>query len=429
MATINKHGKGHRVYFKLNDKRKGIYLTNIKSKRNQITITALVSELENCFNLGLPHNEQLLLRLETIRGSKLESKLVAVGLLKEALTATLGDFIDALVSKRKHDLEKSTLDKWYIIRRSLIGFFGEDKQIASITVGNAEDFKFALQAEGLAEATVAKRLRISRQWFGNAVKHELIRKNPFRDIVTGSEANDARRHYVTANIVDTIINTTPCREWKVIISLWRFGGLRKDEVLHLTWNDILWEEKKIRVTSPKTRRHGKGERIIPLWPHIETHLEELFHQAKIGTTRIITKYVPGQNLYTEFMRLVTRAGIEKWPRLIQNLRSSCQNDLERSGHRPTVVAAWIGNSVATASKHYLGVDESDFEKAKLTPSFGESVQNSVQHQAVGGRNALLPTKQGQQKPLKNKPVRRSATACNLGQMASVPPLGLEPRTL
>jgi len=53
------------------------------------------------------------------------------------------------------------------------------------------------------------------------------------------------------------------------------------------------------------------------------------------------------------------------------------------------------------------------------------VQNPVQHQAADSRNALLPTKQGQQKPLKNKPVRRSAVACNLGHMASVPPLGLE----
>ena len=61
--------------------------------------------------------------------------------------------------------------------------------------------------------------------------------------------------------------------------------------------------------------------------------------------------------------------------------------------------------------------------------FSKIVQNPVQNQAAGGRNALLPTKQGQQKPLKNKPVRRSAVACNLDQMASVPPLGLEPRTL
>ena len=177
-------------------------------------------------------------------------------------------------------------------------------------MGDAEDFKLALQAEGLAEATIAKRLRIARQWFENAVKHELIRKNPFRDITTGSEANDARRHYVEAKDVQTIIDTTPCREWKVMISLWRFGGLRKDEVLHLKWHDILWEERQIRVTSPKTKRHGKGERIIPLWPQIGTHLEELLHHAKVGTTRIITKYAPGQNLYTEFMRLVTRAGFD-----------------------------------------------------------------------------------------------------------------------
>ena len=81
--------------------------------------------------------------------------------------------------------------------------------------------------------------------------------------------------------------------------------------------------------------------------------------------------------------------------------------------------------LTVARKHYLGVTNEDFDSALATNPFSKIVQNSVQHQAAGGRNALLPTKQGQQKPLKNKPVRRSAIACNLGQMASVPPLGLE----
>ena len=108
---------------------------------------------------------------------------------------------------------------------------------------------------------------------------------------------------------------------------------------------------------------------------------------------------------------------------------SCQNDLEKSGVRISVTANWIGNSETVASKHYLGVTNEDFDSALATNPFSKIVQNPVQHQAVGGRNGLLPTKQGQQKPLKNKPVRRSAVACNLGQMASVPPLGLEPRTL
>ncbi len=72
-----------------------------------------------------------------------------------------------------------------------------------------------------------------------------------------------------------------------------------------------------------------------------------------------------------------------------------------------------------------GRTNEDFDSALAAQPFSKIVQNPVQHQAAGGRNALLPTKQGQQKPLKNKPVRRSAIACNLDQMASVPPLGLE----
>ena len=76
-----------------------------------------------------------------------------------------------------------------------------------------------------------------------------------------------------------------------------------------------------------------------------------------------------------------------------------------------------------------GRTNEDFDSALAAHPFSKIVQNSVQHQAADSRNALLPTKQGQQKPLKNKPVRRSAVACNPVQMASVPPLGLEPRTL
>ncbi|MBT5126106.1 MAG: hypothetical protein HOH50_06085 [Planctomycetaceae bacterium] len=77
--------------------------------------------------------------------------------------------------------------------------------------------------------------------------------------------------------------------------------------------------------------------------------------------------------------------------------------------------------LTVARKHYLGVTNEDFDSALATNPFSKIVQNSVQHQAAGGRNALLPTKQGQQKPLKNKPVRRSAVACNLDQMASNAP--------
>jgi integrase len=40
----------------------------------------------------------------------------------------------------------------------------------------------------------------------------------------------------------------PDAEWRLMIALWRFAGLRAaSEVLMLKWEDILWDQKLIIV--------------------------------------------------------------------------------------------------------------------------------------------------------------------------------------
>jgi len=428
MARFSKQESGWRLWLTHLSTRASIYFKDNLSKNKRTRILALVEELERVYRLGVPLSDSMDLRLDDIEGTWLAEKLGAQGLLQRQRTLTLKVFLDQLIAKRT-DLAKSTLQKWGNVQRSLIDHFGEDKKITDITAGDAEDFKLYLENQNLAEATVSKRIRLARQFFGNAVKHEQIRVNPFIDVRGGSERNENRWHYVSVEDINQVLEYAPDATWRALIVLWRFGGLRKDEALHLRWSDVLWDQQRLRIPSPKTARYGKSERIIPLWPKLEKVISDLYHEANDGDERIIARYKPGQNVATEFSRIVQRSGIEKWPRLIQNLRSSCQNDLEKSGVRISVTANWIGNSETVARKHYLGVTNEDFDSALATNPFSKIVQNPVQNQAAGGRNALLPTKQGQQKPLKNKPVRRSAVACNLGQMASVPPLGLEPRTL
>jgi hypothetical protein len=92
-------------------------------------------------------------------------------------------------------------------------------------------------------------------------------------------------------------------------------------------------------------------------------LSVLFAVAKEGEVRIITKYKIGQKLGTQFTRIIKQAGFEVWPKPIQNLRASCQNDLESAGHRMTAICSWIGNSKPVAAKHYLKVTAEDFTKA------------------------------------------------------------------
>ena len=63
------------------------------------------------------------------------------------------------------------------------------------------------------------------------------------------------------------------------------------EVVPLKWSDINWEERKIRITSTKNERHhGRGSRIIPLFPELEGPLTECFELRQPGDEFVITRY-------------------------------------------------------------------------------------------------------------------------------------------
>ena len=80
---------------------------------------------------------------------------------------------------------------------------------------------------------------------------------------------------------------------------------------------------------------------------------------------MITRYrKTNANLRTQLLRIMKRAGVERWERLFQNLRSSRETELVKE-HPEYVVVAWMGNSTTIARKHYFQVTEADFEQANV----------------------------------------------------------------
>ena len=82
------------------------------------------------------------------------------------------------------------------------------------------------------------------------------------------------------------------------------------------------------------------------------------------------------NLRTRLQWIIKRAGLKPWPKLWQNLRSTRETELadQFPAH---VAAAWIGNSVAVAVKHYLQVTEDHFK---------QPAQNAAQKSSEMGGN-------------------------------------------
>jgi integrase len=356
MASIGKHGKGKRLWLcHKAPVRVQIYLGQI-TKRQEREILRIVEPLEDAVKLGIEATASELRSADDLN-DKLREKLREHGLLK-GLNArlTIGEFGCPWVESRKDISAKRQQDYLKTIGM-LEDYFGTDKVLNDITVGEAKSYRSAL-AQEVAEATVAFRIKMIKCLFNNAVDFGHITSNPFEKVKSGSQDND-RFVYVSKGTIDTIIDDVTCPEWKAMITLWRYGGLRAQEPLHLNWDDVDWANRRLTIHDVKRNR----ERVIPLWPEIEAALAGLFETADEGQVRIITKYKVGQKLGTQFTKIIKQAGFEVWPKPMQNLRASCQNDLESAGHRMTAICSWIGNSKPVAAKHYLKVTAEDFTKA------------------------------------------------------------------
>ncbi len=244
----------------------------------------------------------------------------------------------------------------------------------------------------LAPATAHKECQIAAQFFRHAFRKGLIERNPFDGVTVGKATNDDRRVFVSRRMIQRLLDKCPNREWRTVVALARYGGLRcSSEIALLKWSDIQWDTERFTVTSPKTNRYGKGTRVVPIFPELRPFLDEAFSMAAEGE-RWVVPMLNGnanKNLGTTFRKIVRRAGVEPWPKPFQNCRSSRQTELEQQF--PTyVVCAWLGNTPTVTHKHYLTVTDEHFESA--AKNGGQTGDNPGMQPPVSSRS------DSQQKP-------------------------------
>jgi len=263
---------------------------------------------------------------------------------------------------------------------SLVAFFGAATAIESITAENADAWrvwvvkdkegsgrrrkKRTTEDNRLSPPTVAKRVSVAKQVFRCAVRWGWLDKSPFDGLRPGSQANPARARYVPVETIRDVLDACPSVEWRLVVGLARYAGLRcPTEIGELTWGDINWEKGRLTVRAKKTEHHGGDHavRVVPISPELRVILADGFEQAEPGAMEVVSMASrKGVNLRTHLERIIAKAGHEVWPRLFQNLRASCETDwVER--YPSHVVAKWLGHSPKVAAQHYLMSRDHHFE--------------------------------------------------------------------
>jgi len=435
MAGISRFGTGWRVrFYDGNGKRQQISVAGV-TKRQAETIARHCGVLNasRIANDG-DIDRQTALWLKGI-GQALHDKLAAAGLVEARSNTALGPFLRQYMKSRT-DVTDATQKKFQSAVNHLLAFFGEHRGLRSITEAEADAFRVYMVRAGLADNSVRRYIGLCKQFFRAALRAKLVDSDPFCDQVAAVRGNPAKFHYVNREDAAKILAACPDMQWKMIFALCRFGGLRcPSEVLALQWEDINWQNGRFAVHSSKTEHHGKGLRFVPLYPELAAVLSEGFEYALAAadstaeatkpqtvTGPVITRYRDAtQNLRTTFRKIVIRAGLQPWPKLLQNLRSTRETELAaEDGYPLHLVCAWQGNSEAVAAKHYLQVRDEDYRRAAA----GSGLAPPLAPQACE-RGETRPQRT-QQTREKRSVLRGFAESFAGLQGAGLGPTGLEP---
>ncbi|MEM6553961.1 MAG: tyrosine-type recombinase/integrase [Planctomycetota bacterium] len=358
-------------YVHADGRRRSVRLGKV-SKANAEGVKLKVEQLSACSTTGQPIPRDLALWLRDL-DDKLHGKLAASHLVQPRVAATLGPFLDEWITARV-DVQKATRETYHRAALHLVQFFGRDCDLRKLDPAGADRWRVWLTGErGLAEATARKSVQIAKQIMKVAMRRGVLDADPFDHLSGGARSNPKRKRYISRETVQRIIDVCPDAEWRLIVALSRFGGLRIPSGLDfLQWAEVDWDKHRFIV-------HGKGTngkrrpRAVPIFPDLRPYLEDAWELAEPGAEFVISeRRRKHSNLAEPLKRLVAKAGIELYPKPFHNLRASCQTDLAHDwpGY---LVASWLGNSEAVAQEHYLQVLDIDFERA------AKAVQKAVQY--------------------------------------------------
>jgi len=199
--------------------------------------------------------------------------------------------------------------------------------LTKIRPQNAEAFIASRLALGKTSATVNKDIGTLHRIFNLAIEprgYLAEGQNPFAKLKKRKAANKPIR-YVTVKEYRALMSKAKNLWWRALLSVGYNSGLRRNEILHLTWADIDFEEHRIRI-APKEQAKETIEwepkdhemRVVPMPQETGQLLANLQVEALEGYPYV---FISRKRL----KRIRERQRIGKW-----NSRSDVINNLGRN---------------------------------------------------------------------------------------------------
>jgi integrase len=258
------------------------------------------------------------------------------------------------------DKAPATVSRAKQCEKHLIPFFGE-MTLNQITPADLSAYRAMRRAAGVKTATAIKELQFVRRVFTLCKRNwKYIRQSPFEDFEM--PADDTRRvRFLEPGQFDRLVEACPA--WlQPIVLLARYTGMRKGNVLGLTWNQVDLENRVINLDRTKN-----GDRLsLPL---TETAYLTLVERKQVNRKNLDCPFVfhrdgmpysPNQ-VSMSFRRACKRARIPDFR--FHDLRHDFASTLVRNGTDLYRVQHLLGHKDSRMTQRYAHLQVEDLRKA------------------------------------------------------------------
>jgi len=274
---------------------------------------------------------------------------------------TLGELCNWYVSltevKAKVSYERD-IDSIQNLRRLL----GENTKIREITIGKIETYQQTRLTESsrvhpsknVRPATVNREISCLKTMLNRAVRHEKLNDNHLSKVKRLAE-NNVRERVLNSEELARLLNSCDTH-LKPIVLIAYYTGMRKSEILELTWDEVDLQNNFIRLQGNRTKT-GVA-RSIPLHPKVLAELHRL--QKGSNADRVfLRKGKPLNEIKKSFRSACDRAGLVDFT--FHDLRHCAINALRLAGNDYFKIMAMSGHRTMSVFKRYNLVTEAELQ--------------------------------------------------------------------
>lgn len=254
-------------------------------------------------------------------------------------------------------------DKDFIVH--LKRLLGEGTKIKDITPGKMEGYQKIRLAEPsrahpgktITPCEVNKEVTTLKVIFNRGVKHGKLKINPIANVKRLPE-NNIRQRVLTSEEFNTLLNVCDIHI-RPIVKMAYHMGMRKDEIVRLTWPEVDLKKGFIRLSAERTKTDTP--RNIPIHPEVKTMLESL--PRGLHTDRVFLRNgQPFEDMKHSFQSACERAKIESFT--FHDLRHCALNNLRKAGNDFFQIMALSGHKTISVFKRYNLVTEEELAGIK-----------------------------------------------------------------